>query len=119
MVGAKNKVENIAKAYTFLDKERYPNLDSDSCDGVLMAMMARHVASILLGFREEVPPPILLRYTNAAKKVKGAGRNAKVVTEGMLHRPEYWYAYEPKVYGMQLRDAREKTRTLQRTQAVI
>jgi hypothetical protein len=48
MRGAKNKVENIAKAYTFIDKEKFPSLDTDSCDAVLLAMMARHTASMLI-----------------------------------------------------------------------
>jgi hypothetical protein len=119
MRGAKNKKENIEKAYTFLDRDRYPNLDTDACDGVLMAVMARHVASLLLGCADEVPKPFAFRYTNAEKETKGRGRNERIVTKGMLHRPEYWYAYEPTVYSLQWRDARQKTRTLERSQEVI
>ena len=119
MRGSKNKKENIEKAYTFLDRDRFPNLDTDACDGVLMAMMARHVASYLLGYPDEVPKPFSFRYCNAEKDTKGKGRNERVITKGMLHRPEYWYPYEPKAYSLQWRNAREKTRTNERSQEVI
>src|SRR5271156_7045337 len=44
--GSQNKGENILKAYEFIDKAKYPQLDSDACDAVLLAMMARHAASV-------------------------------------------------------------------------
>lgn len=119
MRGAKNKAENIDKAYTFLDRETYPNLDTDSCDAVLMAIMGRHTASFMLGLPDEPPRHIALSLTNGAKDIKGKGTRARVITKGMLHRPEYFYAYEPKVYSLQWRNAREKTRLLERSQAVI
>ncbi len=43
--GNKNKKENVERAYSFLDKGSYPNLDTDACDGALMAMMARYPES--------------------------------------------------------------------------
>jgi hypothetical protein len=60
-----------------------------------------------------------LSLTNATKEIKGKGRNAREITKGLLHRPEYWYRYIPGVYSLVYRDAREKTRTLTRSQVVI
>jgi hypothetical protein len=111
MRGAKNKTENIAKAYSYLDQGTYPNLDTDACDAVLLSMMGRYTASLLLGF------PTTL--TNAAKEVKGKGRNARVITKGILHRSEYWYAYRRSEYAVVLRDARVKTRLLNRRHYTI
>ena len=54
--GAKNKKENIVKAYEFMDKSRFPGLDTDSCDAVLLSIVGGYVASILLGHSDEVPP---------------------------------------------------------------
>lgn len=119
MRGTRNKAENIDKAYEFLDRAAYPNLDTDSCDGVLMAMLGRWTTSYLLGFPEEPPRPFAFSLTNAAQEVKGKGRNAHVITKGMLHRPEYFYAYEPRLYSLKHNNAREKSRILKRTQQVI
>ena len=119
MRGAKNKVENIAKAYTFIDRDRFPNLDTDSCDAVLLAMMGRHAASLLLNHPEQVPSAFMLSLTNATKEIKGKGTRARTITKGLLHRPEYWTAYEPRVYGLMKRDARDTTRKLHPSQAVI
>ncbi|MEG9437549.1 hypothetical protein JAO29_15470 [Edaphobacter sp. HDX4] len=47
--GNKNKVENVGKAYEYLDLGKYHNLDTDACDAVLMAIMGRYSAAILLG----------------------------------------------------------------------
>jgi hypothetical protein len=58
--GAKNKVENVERAYAYLDKGNYPNLDTDACDAVLMAMMGRYSAAILLGHPEGVPSRFLV-----------------------------------------------------------
>jgi Intein splicing domain/LAGLIDADG-like domain len=90
--GNKNKAENIVKAYTFIDQEKFPNLDTDSCDGVLLAMMARHTASLLMGRPEEVPENVYISLTNATKEIKGKGTRARTITKGLLHRPEYWLA---------------------------
>jgi hypothetical protein len=100
-----NKGENIARAYDFISKEGYPQLDSDACDAVLLAMVARHVASILLGFPDSVPGNFKTSLCNAEKGTKGAGRNIKVITKGILHRPEYWYQYERREYALKIRDA--------------
>jgi hypothetical protein len=117
--GAKNKVENVAKAYEYLDKGSYPNLDTDACDAVLMAIMGRYAAAFLMGTSEVVPDRFKIALTNAAKEIKGKGNNARVITKGLLHRPEYWYAYEPARYAVQIRDARVKTRLLTRREFAI
>ena len=53
--GVKNKKENIARAYDFLKKDEFPEVDSDACDAVLLAMVGRYVCSIFTGFPNEVP----------------------------------------------------------------
>lgn len=112
--GSQNKGENILKAYTFIDKARFPELDSDACDAVLLAMMARHVGSILLGITHEIPDNFLNSLCNATQEVKGAGRNSHTVTKGILHRVEYWYKYERKSYVVCIKDASNPKKSLSR-----
>ena len=68
--GNKNKVENVERAYAFLDQGNYPNLDTDACDAVLMAMMGRYSAAILLGHPEGVPPRFLTALCNATEEAQ-------------------------------------------------
>jgi hypothetical protein len=103
--GSKNKGENIARAYEFIDKTAYPKLDTDACDAVLLSMMARHTASILMGFPDEVPEKYLVSLCNAAQEVKGKGTRSKIITKGLLHRREYFYDYVKKNYVLLVRDA--------------
>ena len=113
--GAKNKSENIDKAYEFLDKTKYPKLDTDACDAVLLSMMARHTASILMGHPEEVPERYLVALCNANQEMKGKGRNAKIITKGILHRREYFYSYIRNTYTLVVNDASRQTNKLERT----
>src|SRR5271154_3454367 len=112
--GSKNKVENILKAYEFIDKGRYPQLDSDACDAVLLAMMARHTTSILMGVTSDVPERFLTTLCSAAQKAYGNGRNAHTVTAGLLHRIEYWYRYQRRTVGVAIKDASNPKKTLSR-----
>jgi len=112
--GSGNKAENILRAYDFIDKARFPQLDSDACDAVLMAMMARHAASIMLGNASEIPENFLNSLCNATQDVKGKGRNARTVTRGLLHRVEYWYKYERKGYTVCVKDASNPKKSLSR-----
>jgi len=114
--GAKNKVENITRAYDFIDRTQFPELDTDSCDAVLLSMMGRHVASIMLGQDKEVPDNFRNTLCNATQDVKGKGRNARVITKGLLHRPEYWYSYERRPYTLCIKDAACPKKILQRQQ---
>jgi hypothetical protein len=114
-----NKGENIARAYDFIDKEAYPQLDSDACDAVLLSMVARHVASILLGFPDTVPDNFKVSLCNAERGTKGAGRNERVIIKGILHRPEYWYEYTRKDYTLCIRDASSPKKGLVRQQFSI
>lgn len=113
--GAKNKSENINKAYEFLDKTAYPKLDTDACDAVLLSMMARHTASILMGHPEEVPEKYLVSLCNANQEMKGKGRNAKIITKGILHRREYFYSYTRNTYTLVVNDASRQQNKLERT----
>lgn len=113
--GSQNKGENILKAYEFIDKARFPELDSDACDAVLLAMMARHAASVQLGIPNEIPDVFLNSLCNATQEVKGKGRNAHTVTKGLLHRVEYWYKYERQLRVVCVKDASNPKKSLSRT----
>jgi hypothetical protein len=112
--GSKNKAENIRRAYDFIDKGRFPELDSDACDAVLLAMVARHAAAVMLGITGEMPDSFLNSLCSAVQDVKGAGRNAHTVTRGILHRNEYWYKYERKGYEVCVKDASNPKKSLSR-----
>lgn len=112
--GNKNKKENVERAYTFLDKGSYPALDTDACDGVLMAMMARYVSAIMLGFPNTIPERFLIALCDATQEVVGKGKNQRTRTKGILYRPEYWTTYQRNNYAVQLRDARVKQARLPR-----
>lgn len=106
--GAGNKKENIEKAYSYVHQESYPALDTDSCDAVLMATMARWAATILLGLPFHVPQPFLTALVSGAEEVVGKGTRQHTRIKGLLHRAEYWSPYTRKPYGVLLRDARVK-----------
>ena len=112
--GNQNKGENILKAYEFIDKAKYPQLDSDACDAVLLAMMARHAASVMLGITSEVPERFLTSLCNGTQEVKGNGRNAHTVTKGLLHRVEYWYPYQRRAVTVAIKDASNPKKSLSR-----
>jgi len=104
--GAKNKGENILRAYDFVDKDDYPGLDSDSCDGVLMGMFGRYAASIMMGCAEEVPANFMNALCSAKEEIKRKGRPTQyTVTKGLMHRPEYWYTYESGTQTIAYKDA--------------
>ena len=108
-----NKGENILRAYDFINKDGYPQLDSDACDAVLLTMVGRHVASILLGFPDTVPENFKVSLCNAERGTKGAGRNQKVITKGILWRPEYFYEYKRKTFRLRIKDASSPKRKLE------
>lgn len=109
-----NKAENIARAYDFINKDAYPMLDSDACDAVLLAMMGRHVASILLGFPDTIPENFLTSLCNSEVGTKGKGHNMKQIIKGILHRPEYFYEYTRKRFALKIRDAASTEKRLAR-----
>jgi hypothetical protein len=117
--GRTNKSENIIRAYDFIDKQRFPHLDPDSCDAVLLAMMGRHVISLLLNRPAEVPARVLTTFCSDVRKPKGKGRNLRMVTSGILHRPEYFYSYEAKPFVFCARDASSPKAGLDRKEYVI
>ena len=112
--GAQNKGENIQRAYEYIGRDRFPELDSDACDAVLLAMMGRYAASLLLGCPSEVPASFLASLCSGAQDVKGKGRNARTVTRGILHRAEYWYPYERRLLGVLVKDASSGSKRLGR-----
>lgn len=112
--GSTNTGEKLLKAYEFIDREKYPQLDFDSCDAVLLAMMGRHTASIMLGISSEVPERFLISLCSAVQEVKGNGRNQHIVTKGLLHRQEYWYSYQPSTAIVAVKDASNPKKSLSR-----
>jgi len=112
--GAKNKSENILRAFDFIDKTEFPELDGDACDAVLMAMVGRHACSVLLGHSEEVPTNFLNALCNAAQETRGKGRNARIITKGIFHRPEYWAEQVVRPRVLCVKDARNPKKTLER-----
>jgi hypothetical protein len=117
--GPKNKAENIARAYDFISKETYPELDPDSCDAVLVAMVARHVTSVVMGFPDEVPQNFLNSLCNATQETKGKGVRTRIVTKGIFHRNEYWYMYQRQSYDVAVKDATIPKKTLSRVEFVV
>ena len=112
--GSGNKVENILKAYEFIDKTKYPQLDSDACDAVLLSIMARHAASVMLGMSEEVPERVLTSLCSIKEEVKGSGRNQHTVLKGMFHRNEYWYCFNHMLVTICVKDASNPKKNLSR-----
>lgn len=95
-----NKDVNIAMAYTYIDEKEFPNLDSDNCDAVLLAVMARHGAMVLGGREAEVPATPLQTLCTCEMKVKVTERTDKKTgtkkalrkekPKGLLHNPATW-----------------------------
>ena len=95
-----NKDVNIAMAYNYIDQKEFPNLDSDNCDAVLLAMMGRHAAMVLGGHEDMVPIPPLqclctcemkVKVTSRTDKKTGAVKAArKEKPKGLLHNPATW-----------------------------
>jgi hypothetical protein len=118
--GDKNKVENQVKAHEYLDDPKaFPQLDTDACDAVLLAVMGRFAASILLGLENEVPQRFKQCLTSSEVVVKGKGRNQRTEIKGLLWNKRYWYTYTPKNYGIMLKDARSPKLKLNRREYTI
>lgn len=107
-----DKDVNLAMAYEYIPKNSYPNLDSDSCDAVLLAMMGRHAGMILSGHRDLVPnkPLVTLCSTEAKVKViqrKGKEPIRKETPKALLHNPATWTRIAgPVTVGLTLIDAK-------------
>ena len=117
--GRKNKAENILRAYDFINRGRFPRLDPDSCDAVLLAMMGRYTASVLLDRGREVPDRALHALCSGQQKAKGKGSHMHIVTQGILHRPEYFYEYARKEYTFLVRYAASPKAGLERESYLI
>lgn len=118
MRGSKNKKENILKAYEFIPRSIWPSLDTDSCDAVLLAMMGQYASSVMLGI-QDIPDRFKTVLCNATQEVKGAGTRMRIITKGLLHRPEYWYSYERKPYTLLVKDAASPKSGLRREHFTI
>ena len=95
-----NKDVNIAQAYNYISETEFPNLDSDNCDAVLLAIMARHAVMVLGGREAEVPALPLQTLCTCEMKVKVTARTNKKTgatsalrkekPKGLLHNPATW-----------------------------
>ena len=81
---------------------------------VLMAMMGYYTASVLLGNYSAVPKNFLNSLCNSLQETKGKGKNTKIVTKGILLRPEYFYTYKFQTYSVGVKDASNSKKTLTR-----
>lgn len=109
----KNTKEKIERAYEYINRDEYPQIDGDSCDGVLHAMIGRYVAAILLGCSEELPEKFLQSLCDSTQELKG-NQKKRLQTKGLLHRIEYWYLYERRECKVGVRDAANPKKTLER-----
>jgi len=113
--GTGNKKENINRSFDFINKSRFPEIDSDACDAVLLAMCGRYVVSILTGSPDEIPSKALTSLCDAKQEVKGKGRNSHIQTKGILHRPEYWSKVNySESHTLCLKDASNPKKSLER-----
>jgi hypothetical protein len=94
-------------------------MDTDACDAVLLSMMARHTCSVLLGYPDEIPERFKVSLCNASQEMKGKGRNSRIITKGLLHRPEYFYSYKRDTYTLVVNDASRQTNKLERIEYSI
>jgi len=118
--GAGNKKENINKSLEFIDKGKFPEIDSDACDAVLLAMCGRYVVSILSGLPEEVPSRALTSLCDAKQEVKGRGRTSRIQTKGVLHRPEYWSKFTHQgLHTLCMKDASNPKKSLERIKLMV
>lgn len=101
-----NKDENKAKAYELVNPKEWPGIDSDSCDGVLLAHVGLHCAKILMGRSEQADPKWVEALTDTNVKVKGKGRNQKIVKVGLMYNPMYWWSYQKYDVKLSFKDAR-------------
>jgi len=118
--GNKNKAENQAKAHEYLDDSKaFPQLDTDACDAVLLAVMGRFAASILLGKEGEVPQRFKQTLCSNEIVIKGKGRNQRTEIKGLFWNKRYWNTYTKKIYEIMLKNARSpKLRLGRRTYAI-
>jgi hypothetical protein len=98
-----NKDENIAKAYTYISEKEYPGIDSDSCDAVLLASVAKEVCMLNNG--KEIPNKIKDTLCNFTDVKKGSGKNIRISKKGLLHNKVYWYEQKKQTYVISIKDA--------------
>ena len=104
---------NLVKAYTYIDKATYPSLDTDACDAVLLAMMARWAAMVFSGQEAMVPPAPLAALCTSEQRVKVRASRKKgeppiriETPRALLHNPATWTALKgPVEIRLKHRDA--------------
>jgi hypothetical protein len=113
--GNKNKIENQIKAHEYLDDAKaFPQLDTDACDAVLLAVMGRFAASILLGKEAEVPQRFKQTLCSSEVVVKGKGRNQRTEIKGLFWNKRYFNTYTKKDFVILLKNARSPKLRLDR-----
>jgi hypothetical protein len=107
--GAANKKENKAKAYTYISEEKFPGLDTDSCDAVLMAVVGQFAARILMAQIEQVPVQFVRMLCDATPVVKGRPGHERIALKGLMNNPLYWFEHQEATYELMLRNAAIKS----------
>ena len=114
-----NKNENIARAYDYIDRGLYPQLDSDSCDAVMLSVVGIATANVLMGKQELVSDKFQTLLCDTTITVKGKGKMARDVMKGLLHNPAYFWKMEPITVELAVKDAKERKLKLERHRVVL
>lgn len=109
-----NKNENITRAYDYIDKSEYPQLDSDSCDAVMLSVVGIAAANVLMKQQEKVPDKFRTLLCDTTSVTKGKGKMARDVMKGLLHNPAYFWKMEPISVELATKNAKEKKARLDR-----
>lgn len=114
-----NKNENIARAYDYIDRNKYPQLDSDSCDAVLLSVVGIAAANVLMGQQDLVPDKFRTLLCDTTTTTKGKGKMARDVMKGLLHNPAYFWKMEPISVELAVKDAKERKLKLERHTVIL
>jgi len=114
-----NKNENITRAYDFIEKSEYPQLDSDSCDAVMLSVVGIAAAKVLMGEVEQVQDKFQVLLADTTTTVKGKGKLARDVMKGLLHNPAYFWKMDPITVELAVKDAKSPKAKLERVSVVL
>lgn len=100
-----NKDENIARAYEFISSEAAPNLDSDACDAVMLAMAGRYCLSGIIHGFDTIPKLAAESMFDSNVVPKKEGKKMVEAPCGFVHKPQYWFENKLETLGLKVKDA--------------
>jgi hypothetical protein len=112
--GSKNKTENVQRAYDFIERSKYPQLDTDSCDAVLLSVVGVAAAEILMGRPDAVADNFRTLLCDTTSVIKGKGKNARETMKGLLHNRDYFWRFRPLKVEIATKDAKLPTSRLEK-----